>query len=295
RSVPSVAHSSDGLFVDGDHPTVTDMSMLPALDFGSYPIERYTHLHGYFGPWKPEGPAAQMELSRGCPYICTYCNRGTFRHAYRHRPLEKIAAEMETLKRRGVQYVYFVDEMFGLGVSRQVLRGIAERPLFRFGIQSRLDTWNEEGLDLLARAGCIAVEFGLESPIFDSIRPFNKRYRFSPERALSLLSYAKGRIDWVQVNLVRPPDQPQAQREEVAQWRGRMIDEGIWVSEPVPLYPYPGSEWHEQLFGPIDAHSWERAHDYYLGRYERWTSLQDCSPSPLDELEHGGEGSLCTF
>ena len=42
-----------------------------------------------------------------------------------------------------------------------------------------------------------------------------------------------------------------------------MKAEGVWVSEPVPMYPFPGSPLYVQMFGPPDDQAWERAHHYY--------------------------------
>ncbi len=66
-----------------------------------------------------------MEFSRGCPYGCVFCNRRFFRRRYRERALDRVLAELRRLRARGVDYVYFIDEVFGLGKSDALLSALA--------------------------------------------------------------------------------------------------------------------------------------------------------------------------
>ena len=48
-----------------------------------------------------------------------------------------------------MEYIYFIDEIFGVGKNvRRLLEGIAQRPV-KIGFQTRIDLWDEETLDLL--------------------------------------------------------------------------------------------------------------------------------------------------
>ena len=53
-----------------------------------------------------------MEASRGCPYHCTFCAKDNFRNKYRKRPLGRFFEEIDNLLAQGVEYVYFIDEIF---------------------------------------------------------------------------------------------------------------------------------------------------------------------------------------
>jgi hypothetical protein len=74
----------------------------------------------------------------------------------------------------------------------------------------------------------------------------------------------------------------------VAAWQQRLKAAGVWVSEPVPMFPFPGSPEYVQTFGsqPDDL-AWERAHSFYLQQFaERgFSDIQDQRPRPLSELE----------
>ena len=138
-------------------PHQSSMADLPALHWGRETIGRHRHHHHRFDT-TPTGPGAEMETSRGCPYHCTFCAKDNFRNTFRRRPVPVIAEELDGLIADGAEYVYFIDEIFL--PFRDVLQAIAERGI-RFGIQTRIDLWNAEMIDLLGAAGCVSIEAGV--------------------------------------------------------------------------------------------------------------------------------------
>jgi anaerobic magnesium-protoporphyrin IX monomethyl ester cyclase len=243
---------------ESSRPAIVDVAALPALDYVDYPLESRTHRHHVF--WG-EGRGAEVEFSRGCPYGCNFCNRRFFRGKYRQRPAERLMAELHRLRDRGIDYVYFIDELFGLGRCAGLLHNLVEERPVQFGCETRIDLWDEKRLDMLAAAGCISVEFGLESPFPDVQGALNKGYRIDGDRILELMLYAKQRIPWVQGDMMEPPGATADLIERTEEWRQRAIAAGVWVSEPIKAFLYPGSALHEQLIGPLDDRSWLRARE----------------------------------
>ncbi len=88
-----------------------DMTALPALQWPASLIGKHAHHHHRFDA-EPLGPGAEMETSRGCPYHCTFCAKDNFRDKYRRRPLAIVLEELDALIAQGVEYVYFIDEIF---------------------------------------------------------------------------------------------------------------------------------------------------------------------------------------
>ncbi len=251
-------------------------------------MERHSHKHHIF----PGNGAdhlklgAEVEFARGCPYSCTFCNKTLFRNKFRERDLTEVIAEIDQLISRGVDYIYFIDEIFGVGKQvRALLEEVAKRPL-SIGFQSRIDLWNEETLDLLGRAHCVSFECGIESITEEGRDEMNKNCRLSTDRISELLIYARKHIPWVQANLIKTTKDDPAM---VAKWQAHLKSKGVWVSEPVPMFPFPGSPQYVETFGsqPDDL-AWERAHDFYLQLFaERgFSDIQDQHPLSLAQLEN---------
>jgi B12-binding domain/radical SAM domain protein of rhizo-twelve system len=222
-----------------------------------------------------------METSRGCPYHCTFCAKDNFRNAFRRRPLEIIAEELDGLVAAGVEYVYFIDEIFL--AYRNVLETIASRGL-KFGIQTRIDLWSEEMIDLLGGAGCVSIEAGVESITESGRDLLDKKCKISTAEITDRLLYAKQRVPFVQANLLDSQEDDPAQVET---WRQHLQEHGVWANKPVPLFPYPGSPDYTRRWGAPDNRAWERAHDFYLKQFDEFSDIQEQRPATLIQLECG--------
>jgi B12-binding domain/radical SAM domain protein of rhizo-twelve system len=271
---------------EGEHISaelgVTDMRSLGALDFDDYPVELHQHRHHVF---TGHGHGAELEFARGCPWSCTFCNKTLFRNRFRERSVDAVLQEIDRLIARGVDYVYFIDEIFGVGKNvLRLLEGIAARPV-KIGFQTRIDLWNERTLDLLGRAHCISMECGIESITEAGREELNKNCRIDTERIGELLIYARKRIPWVQANLILTEHDD---KKQIRHWQEDLKSRGVWVSEPVPMFPFPGSPLYLQTFGELpDDSAWERAHHFYrsLFRDKGYSDIQEQQPAAIEDLE----------
>jgi B12-binding domain/radical SAM domain protein of rhizo-twelve system len=263
------------------------MKELPVLDYSDYPVERHLHRHHVFPGHGADHLklGAEVEFARGCPYSCTFCNKTLFRNKFRERDVSVVLAEIDQLIARGVDYVYFIDEIFGVGKQvHLLLEEIAKRPL-SIGFQTRIDLWNEDTLELLEKAHCVSFECGIESISEEGRELMNKNCRLSTNRISDLLIHARKFIPWVQANLIKTANDDPA---TVAAWQQRLKQNGVWVSEPVPMFPFPGSPEYVQTFGAQpDNEAWERAHAFYLSLFSEkgYSDIQDQNPRSLAELE----------
>jgi B12-binding domain/radical SAM domain protein of rhizo-twelve system len=246
-----------------------------------WPIEMVTrhhhHHHRFDAP--AVGPGAEVETSRGCPYSCTFCAKENFRNRYRRRHVNAVLAEVDGLRRQGVEYVYFIDEIFL--PNEPLLSALAGTGL-KFGVQTRVDLWKPEMLALLGKAGCVSVEAGVESLTPEGRDALDKRCKMTTEQLADRLVEAKRHIPFVQANLIEVAEDD---AEDVQRWRRRMHDAGIWANDPVPLFPYPGSPDYRKLWGEPDDTAWERAHTHYLGLFRDFSEIQEQQPRRLHELE----------
>ena len=276
--VPGTAVLRDGALLQSGGPQATRFTDQPALRWPEEWVRRHHHHHHRFDR-EARAPGAEVEASRGCPYHCTFCAKIDFRDNYRRRDLSPLLAEIDGLIAQGVEYVYFIDEIFL--PNRPLLEALVSRPI-EFGVQTRIDLWKPEMLALLGRAGCVSIEAGVESLTEDGRAALDKRCRMTTDELADLLVLARRHVPFVQANLLEVADDDVAM---VASWREGLRAQGVWANDPVPLYPYPSSPDYRRLFGAPDDQAWERAHRHYLGQFNRFSEIQDGRPLPLPELE----------
>ncbi len=283
ETLPSLCYRRDGIARMPQARHSADMAALPALRWPDRMVDAHRHHHHRFDA-EPGRPGAEMEASRGCPYHCTFCAKDNFRDRYRRRPVSVVLQELDHLLAQGVEYVYFIDEIFL--PNRELLLGLAERRAhagLAIGIQTRIDLWSLEMIDMLADAGCRSIEAGVESLTPQGRDLLAKQCKLSTKELSDRLIYAKRRIAFVQANLISSDTDEPAM---IANWRERMRGHGVWANDPVPMFPYPGSPDYTLRWGAPDDLAWERAHEYYLSVYSQFSEIQEQQPAPLVQLEN---------
>jgi hypothetical protein len=278
RELPGTCFMVDGKVRVIGGPQAAAFVDQPALAWPDEAVRRHSHHHHRFEA-EPVGPGAEVEASRGCPYHCTFCAKENFRNKYRRRPAGIVLQEIDMLQRQGVEYVYFIDEIFL--PNEELLRGLEGRGL-KFGVQTRIDLWKPDMLRLLGGVGCVSAECGVESLTAEGREALAKRCRMTTDQLAERLIEAKRHIPFVQANLIEMPQDDDA---IVQRWRRQMHDAGIWANDPVPLFPYPGSPDYSRLWGEPDDLAWERAHDHYLKAFRAFSDVQEQQPQRLQELE----------
>ncbi len=275
-SVPSLCYR-DG--VQGG-PHASDMKTLPALEWPAETVALHRHHHHRFDA-EPLGPGAEMEVSRGCPYHCTFCAKENFRTGYRKRTLAVILEELDRFLAQGIEYVYFVDEIFL--PDKALLEAISDRNV-KFGVQTRIDLWKPEMLALLGRAGCVSIEAGVESISEEGRELLDKKSKLTTAEFTERLIFAKRHVAFVQANLL---DAKVDDAAEIEQWREHLGRFGVWANRPVPLFPYPGSPDYRKRWGLPDDLAWERALESYLSENAEFSDIQNPQPLPMSQLEPG--------
>ncbi len=276
--VASIAwRDGDTMRVNGA-PAAAKFIDAPALHWPDSWIARHTTHHHRFDA-QPTGPGAEVEASRGCPYHCSFCAKIDFRDSYRRRALAPVLAEIDGLIAQGVEYIYFIDEIFL--PQPPLLEALVDRRIL-FGVQTRIDLWKPDMLDLLGAAGCVSIEAGVESLTAEGRAALDKNCRASTDELTDRLIHARRSVPFVQANLIRSDGDD---ADMVAAWRDRLQASGVWANDPVPMYPYPSSPDYRKLWGVPDDLAWERAHAHYLSTFTAFSDIQEDRPAPLGELE----------
>jgi radical SAM superfamily enzyme YgiQ (UPF0313 family) len=148
RRGTSVVRNQDG-------PLVTDLDALPFPAFDLLPgMDKLS----YFS----------LELGRGCPFSCTFCSTNNFfRRRFRLKSSEVILAQMRRAKLEYRAKIFdLVHDMFTIDRKRvaalcQTIIDSGEQ--FRWGCSARTDCIDDELIELMYRAGCRGVFFGVET------------------------------------------------------------------------------------------------------------------------------------
>jgi anaerobic magnesium-protoporphyrin IX monomethyl ester cyclase len=275
---PSLAFWDQGEIRVTGAPAAAAFTNAPALAWPDDWIARHHHHHHRFDA-APLGPGAEVEASRGCPYNCTFCAKIDFRDKYRRRDLDQVLLEIDRLIAQKVEYIYFIDEIFL--PQRALLEALVDRRII-FGVQTRIDLWKPEMLDLLGAAGCVSIEAGVESLTLEGRAALDKNCKATTDELAQRLIHARRSVPFVQANLIKTGADDAAM---VAEWRDNLQRHGVWANDPVPLYPYPSSPDYRKLWGEPDEFAWERAHDHYLAQFASFSDIQEERPAPLPELE----------
>jgi radical SAM superfamily enzyme YgiQ (UPF0313 family) len=102
----------------------------------------------------------------GCPNQCTFCVASTLRDYFKGdvKTPRQLAQEILELKDKyEINAFYIIDDLFTLNKNKvkEFCRWISHSKL-SWGCNSRVNTLDEETIKLMARSGCIQLDFGVE-------------------------------------------------------------------------------------------------------------------------------------
>lgn len=187
RSIPGLAYQSPGgeLVLSPEREHAADLDALPWPAWDLFPIESYIHSLDHRGKLTRH---MEVVASRGCPFECVYCYRIYGRRVRRRSP-ESIVSEIEELVRRyGIRYTGFPDDLFTSDRSfvLEVCRLMRERlPGVRWSCLGRVNTVDEGLLSEMKRSGCYWISYGIESGSAGMLTAMNRGV--TPEQCLSAL------------------------------------------------------------------------------------------------------------
>lgn len=106
--------------------------------------------------------------SRGCPFSCIWCaSQCVFGRRVRRRSVENVLEELDHLVNRyRIDTVWFIDDTFTLNKPwvMDFCRRMQERGArLAWGCQAHIRTADEEMFSAMKQAGCVQLDFGVES------------------------------------------------------------------------------------------------------------------------------------
>jgi magnesium-protoporphyrin IX monomethyl ester (oxidative) cyclase len=189
-------------------------------------------------------PCASAELTRGCPWDCSFCSAWTFYgRSYRKASPEAAADDIASIAEPNVflvDDVAFIHPEHGFAIGQALER---RRVRKQYYLETRCDVLlrNREVFAYWKRLGLLYMFLGLEALDEDALRLHRKRV--TPGENFKALEVARELGFTVAVNIIADPDWDERRFEIVREW-------ALTVPEIVHLTvatPYPGTEiWHTE-------------------------------------------------
>ncbi len=162
--IPGLAYTEGRRIVANPRrPLVKEIDILPWPAYDLFPIENYR-----LGRLPHSGDCDFMMpvlSGRGCPFRCTFCYR--MDDGFRPRSSGSIVAEVQYLKEKyGITYIDFADDLLMSSVDRTtaLCEAFLEAGLgVKWMCNGRLNYARKPLLELMKRAGCAFINYGVES------------------------------------------------------------------------------------------------------------------------------------
>ena len=226
-------------------------------------------------------------LSRGCPFSCHFC--AVLQKTVQYRSGANVRMELEYLKRRyHIDGFAIVDDNFV--VNKNAVKSVCESVKdlgLRWSALSRVDTVDQEMLEVMREAGCIELKFGVESGSERMLRAMGKNISCNQIRQAITLAHAIGIK--IKIFLVHgfPGEDLASTKETIS-----LLKEIAPMVERVSLFrfaPLPGSYVfrNAKLYGlniPEHIEDWSKFHIYH-NNYHWWGSAGDFKQTESAFLE----------
>jgi len=164
RNVPGIAWLEDGKLQQTPRaPLVHNLDSLEWYPYELFDMKSYRMLR--LPESAPTDFVMPMMSARGCSFKCTFCYR--MDPGYRKRSAENLLDEVEMLhKDYGITYIAFEDDLLMSSVihTEAVCKEFLKRNLpVKWWCNGRLNYCSEELLQLMKDAGCVFINYGIES------------------------------------------------------------------------------------------------------------------------------------
>lgn len=206
-----------------------------------------------------KGPFTFIVTSRGCPAGCTYCIKHvSYQYSTRVRSPELIMEEMWLLKKLGINNIHMYSDLFTVSRDQVVelcQRMIDEKINIHWTSNSRVDFVDEEMLQLMGKAGCRLISWGIESGNEQILK--HARKGAYPDKAERALKWAKqaGIMNWGYFIIGLPGENEETIRQTIDFSKKLPLDIALFhVAAPYPGTPFffevvengwfrPGTRW----------------------------------------------------
>jgi radical SAM superfamily enzyme YgiQ (UPF0313 family) len=235
-------------------PFVADLDDMPM------PMHELLPLQSYRMPLI-KGAFTFIVTSRGCPAGCTYCIKHvSYQYSARIRSPKLIMEEMWQLKKLGINNIHMYADLFTVNRDQVIelcQSMIDEKIDLHWTSNSRVDYVDEEMLNLMGKAGCRLISWGIESGNEQILK--HARKGAYPDKAERALRWAKkaGIMNWGYFIIGLPGETEETIRQTINFAKKLPLDIALFhVAAPYPGTPFffevvenkwfrPGTRWEQ--------------------------------------------------
>jgi radical SAM superfamily enzyme YgiQ (UPF0313 family) len=192
------------------------------------------------GRYLRHGGMGNIQTKRGCPFSCIYCTYPLLEGSLvRMRPPGDIIQELRALKEdHGVDYVYFVDDIFNfprdhaLGLCRFMADQGIGIEWTAFVNPGYVD---EELISTMKEAGCVGIEFGTDSGSPEMLKQLGKSFSIEDISRASEICRKIG-IPFAHYLLLGGPREDEKTLEETASFMDKLEPTAVIVMVGIRIY-----------------------------------------------------------
>jgi anaerobic magnesium-protoporphyrin IX monomethyl ester cyclase len=257
----------------GERQPVQDLDQIPPPARHMLPMEKY---HLTASRVSGSGYCPTILVARGCPFSCSFCSR-TFGRTFRTHSIRRIVSEIQSLMDT-YQISQLNIEADTLTVNKKFIKalcigliesGISSR--IRWTCESRVDTVDEGLLELMHKAGCWQISYGVETGsqrLLDSIdksislKQIEQIFQITKRVGISIRGFF----------MLGLPGETPEESQATIDFAKKLNP--LWAQFTVTV-PYPGTKMFEDIDqqGKIRTYNWEK--------YNTWSGWQGSEDIPF--------------
>lgn len=258
-----------------DRPFLMNLDSLPSPAYHLLPIDAFHRMGKTIFP---------LVTSRGCVQWCDFCSTvRMFGRGYRVRNPHKVVDEMEMLHNKyGESQFTFYDDAFTINRNHTIAmcQDILDRKLkVEWDCETRVDAVDKELLEIMHKAGCITVWFGVESGSTKILEKMHKKINREQVKDAFKMAQKAGMMTIASAVIGFPGETEETAWETINFINSLNPDDiGCYIATP-----YPGTPMYEEVV----KNGWLRVTDF--NKYDTATptfETPDLSMERLREIKY---------
>ncbi|MBE0695838.1 MAG: radical SAM protein [Anaerolineaceae bacterium] len=246
--------SGDEIHINAPRPFVSDLNDLPI------PLHHLLPLSVYRMPMM-KGSFTFIVTSRGCPAGCTYCIKHvSYQYSVRIRSAEKIMEELWMLKKLGINNIHMYADLFTVNRDQVVTlckMMIEQKINIKWTCNSRVDFVDDEMLQMMGKAGCWYISWGIESANEGILNHARKGAKPDQVRQALIWSKTAGINNWGYFIIGLPGETEETIQQTIRFAKSLPLDIALFhIAAPYPGTPFffevvkenwfrPGTRWEQ--------------------------------------------------